>query len=74
MVSDDTYAAALNQATANRRRVHPGLWRWLAVAEGIWGQTVAAMVAPESQEKPLQDELRQGFTVSTYLYSTYYDV
>lgn len=48
----------LPQSSAARRRVHPRLWRWLAVAEGLWGQAVASMVAPESQEKPLQDELR----------------
>lgn len=48
----------LPQSAAARRRVHPRLWRWLAVAEGLWGQAVASMVAPESQEKPLQDELR----------------
>lgn len=48
----------LPQSTAVRCRVHPRLWRWLAVAEGLWGQAVASMVAPESQEKPLQDELR----------------
>lgn len=48
----------LPQSSAARRRVHPRLWRWLAVAEGLWGQSVASMVAAESQEKPLQDELR----------------
>lgn len=48
----------LPRASADRRRVHPRLWRWLAVAEGLWGQVVASMIAPESQEKPLQDELR----------------
>lgn len=48
----------LPQSSADRRRVHPRLWRWLAVAEGLWGQAVTSMVAPESQEKPLQDELR----------------
>eukprot|EP00903_Cladosiphon_okamuranus_P014428 g13389.t1 len=49
----------LPQSTAARRRMPPRLWRWLAVAEGLWGQAVASMVAPESQEKPLQDELRR---------------
>lgn len=47
------------QAVHDRRRVHPGLWRWLAVAEGLWGQAMATMIIPESQEKPLQDKLRQ---------------
>lgn len=46
------------QETSDRRKVHARLWRWLAVAEGLWGQVVATMVAPDSQEKPLQDELR----------------
>lgn len=47
-----------NQIPAHRRTVHPRLWRWLAVGEGLWGQAIASMVAPGSQEKPLQDELR----------------
>ncbi|CAM9765355.1 unnamed protein product, partial [Ectocarpus sp. 4 AP-2014] len=49
----------LPQRPADRRRVHPRLWRWLAVGEGLWGQAVASAIAPESQEKPLQDELRR---------------
>ena len=48
----------VSQRAAGRRRVLPRLWRWLAVAEGLWGQVVAAMVCSEFQEKPLQDELR----------------
>ncbi|CAM9269015.1 unnamed protein product [Scytosiphon promiscuus] len=49
----------LPQIPADRRKVHPRLWRWLAVGEGLWGQAIASMVSPESQEKPLQDELRR---------------
>ncbi|CAB1101363.1 unnamed protein product [Ectocarpus sp. CCAP 1310/34] len=52
-------AELLPQRPADRRRVHPRLWRWLAVGEGLWGQAVASAIAPESQEKSLQDELRR---------------
>ncbi|CAN0190914.1 unnamed protein product, partial [Ectocarpus sp. 8 AP-2014] len=59
-------AELLPQSPADRRRVHPRLWRWLAVGEGLWGQAVASAIAPESQEKPLQDELRYGLEGSRY--------
>lgn len=33
------------------------------MAEGLWGQAIAAMIAPEYQEKPLEDELRRELWV-----------
>lgn len=36
----------------------PAVGRWLSIAECLWGQAIASMVAPTSQDETLQDELR----------------
>lgn len=37
--------------------VGPLLWKWVALAEVTWSQAVAALVNPQTQDKPTQDDV-----------------
>lgn len=40
-----------------QQAVGPLLWRWVALAECLWSQAVAALVNPDTQDKPTQDDI-----------------
>ena len=50
----------LPQSGEAQRALGPPMWRWLCVAESVWGQAVAALIHEEGQDAQVQNKLRSA--------------
>ena len=50
----------LPQNSEAQSALAPPTWRWLSVAESVWGQAVAALIHEEGQDTQVQNKLRSA--------------
>ena len=50
----------LPQSSEAQSALAPSTWRWLSVAESVWGQAVAALIHEEGQDAQVQNKLRSA--------------